>query len=372
MGIIDKIRSFITLYFGQKTLELPENTFELDGKNKLKLDYIKVLPQDFVNAKNHHNNEKPKWIKLCFEIPNELLGTVPQETITEMNRRSGLCPIYGGESVSNKGLKPFVVQEYGDGKFVILRGEGEETIETLKNKDWKEYQLSSKYDNDNNPLHSTQIIIQPNGKIYSMSIDIKTHSSKEYWDKDKVTQNIHPDFEQYRLELMYNDYSLANESGYYPTNLSDHIYDFGKIKPKDNVGFFVRQTIQKADKIIHIDEYYNYKSLRESFQKSNKNESLKEPLKISIMDSYNERKTFEYNEDAKVYEGADGKQYSIGEIEEIEQSYGFNYNFYDKVLKQFVGKDKKAYPSIPPVISEIVKKYNNQIKKRPSEQELEG
>lgn len=368
MGIIDKIRSFITLYFGQKTLELPENTFEPNGKNKLKLDYIKVLPQDFVNAKNHHNNEKPKWIKLCFEISNELLGTVPQEIINEMNRRSGVCPIYGGETV---GSKPFIVQEYGDGKFVILRGEGEETIETLKNKDWKKYQLNSKYDN-NTPLHSTQIIIQPNGKIYLISVDIKTHSSEKYWDKDKVTQNIHPDFEQYRLELMYNDYSCVNECGYYPTILSDNIYDFGKIKPKVNVGFFVRQTIQKADRIIYIDEYYNNKSLSDPIQETNKNENLRDPLKIAIMDSYNERKTFEYNEDAKVYEGSDGKQYTIWEIREIEQSYGFNYSFYDKALNQFVGKDKKAYPPIPPVISEIVKKYNNQIKNRSSEQELEG
>lgn len=333
--------------------QIPENTTRDDNKYNIKtsLEYITVDPKDLIKV---HHTEKPTSIKPVFEIPNDLLGTVPEEETKEIMRRSGLAPLYGGITKDQHGSHSYIIQEYGkngENNFVILRGKGEETYEIL-NQGWVKYTSNSRYDNNGFPLEQTNIIIDSDGKLFSLSMCNKTHKTQKYYDKYGSTI-INPNYESYEIEMM-KDASGDNPVELYSTDFAAHTYDTGE---QAKGGFFIQQTIEKDDSKVSLYEHYEESDDGKTYSKI--------PFKIRLYYLQDKTKNYRYDESLERYVDLEnGEQYTIEEIRNMEKEYGFNLNYSDKLRDQFGGKNKKLKLPIPPVVFEIVKKYKNQIQTR--------
>ena len=175
----------------------------------------------------------------------------------------------------------------------------------------------------------------------------------KYYDKYGATI-INPNYESYKINIM-KDASGDNPVQYYSTDDATHTYDTGEQQAKG--GFFIQQTIEKDDSRVSLYEHYGESNDGKTYSKL--------PFKIRLYYLQDKTKNYRYDESLERYVDLEnGEQYTIEEIRNMEKEYGFNLNYSDKLRDQFRGKNKKLKPSIPRVVSEIVKIYKHQIQTR--------
>ena len=173
-----------------------------------------------------------------------------------------------------------------------------------------------------------------------------THKQREEYKSDG-TRIVHPDYERYTIGMMRQDLHANNPRERYSTAYSMDTYDIGEKQAEG--GFFICQTIEKDEHKVSLNAHYEEKNTRQ-------------PIRIRLTYPDGNHLDFRYDKDKTVYIDRNGTEYTIEQIRKKIEQIGFNLKYSDALCSQFIGNDKRIKPPIPPIISDIVKKYDKQVK----------